>query len=370
MSDLYIGLMSGTSADGIDAALVDFAGSQPKLVDTYYHPYPPETKTMILDLCTEGTNEIHRLGMLDRYLGKVFAHAVQQLLKKTNISHTQIQAIGSHGQTVRHAPNFESESYSLQVGDPNTISTLTQITTVADFRRKDIALGGQGAPLVPAFHQALFADKNKARVIVNIGGIANITVLLPDHENILGYDTGPGNILLDAWINLHQQKTYDHSGEWGSNGKIHEALLQHLLADPYFQLPTPKSTGREYFNLDHLIQQMQQINAAIKPIDVQTTLTYFTAQSIINAIKNHTETAEIILCGGGAHNAFLVKAIKEYATKFDIKSSQQFGIAPDWIEAMAFAWLAKQTISQMPGNIPSVTGAQKFAILGGIFFAN
>lgn len=368
--ELYIGLMSGTSVDGIDAVLVDFTLSSAMIVATHYYPYPQALRKKIHDLCIPGDNEIERLGELDVILGKEFAKAVNTLLKNHGIESHCIKAIGSHGQTIRHYPKRE-HCFTLQIGDPNIIASETGITTIADFRRKDMAHGGQGAPLVPAFHQKIFSSPEVNRVIVNIGGIANITLLPKDSsESIIGFDTGPGNTLLDAWIQLHQKELHDKNGEWSAQGKVQPALLKQMLEDAYFQLSPPKSTGKEYFNLAWLQNHLHTFKKEISSVDVQTTLVELTAQSIIDAIKNYFSCGEILICGGGAHNTFLISRLCELALPFNVSSTQKHAIHPDWVEATAFAWLAKQTINQQTGNLPSVTGAKKAAILGGLYYGN
>lgn len=368
MTDLYIGLMSGTSADGVDAALVDFSQARPTIVATHYAPYQPALRASILALCQPGDNEIQRLGELDILLGKAFAQAVNTLLKNQSIAAHTIKAVGSHGQTIRHHPLH----FTLQIGDPNTIAAETGITTIADFRRKDIAFGGQGAPLVPAFHQHVFGSANENRVIVNIGGIANVTHLRPHaDETVIGFDTGPGNMLLDAWIHLHQQESYDKHGAWGASGQVQMELLENMLADPYFQLPPPKSTGREYFNLTWLEQQLQSVSKTITAVDTQATLVELTARTIMLGIHPYIAAGEILVCGGGAHNQLLMSHLTRLAQpNFTVATTQQYGITPDWVEAVAFAWLARQTLNQLPGNLPSVTGAKRSGILGGVFFAD
>lgn len=367
MSELYIGLMSGTSADGIDAVLVDFNDKLPKLIATHYTPYSPALRQKILALCRPGNNEIHRLGELDIELAHAFAESVLTLLQQAGVDNNHIKAIGSHGQTIRHSPD-PLQRFSLQIGDPNTIAARTGITTVADFRRKDIALGGQGAPLVPAFHHYLFADKKMNRAIVNIGGIANITLLIPQQQSIIGFDTGPGNGLLDEWIHQHQQKAHDAGGSWAASGKINQPLLNSMLADNYFHLSPPKSTGREYFNTKWLHQHLS--NLTVSNTDVQTTLTELTAATIINAISLHMPQGEIYVCGGGAHNTYLLDRLQFLATtQFKVMTTEKLGIHPDWVEAIAFAWLASQTVNQRAGNLPSVTGARQAAILGGLYYA-
>lgn len=367
MKELFIGLMSGTSVDGIDAAVVDFSEAYPAVVATHYTPYAAELKNQILSLCQPGDNEIERLGQLDVLLGKEFATAVKQLLNHASLSPQAITAIGSHGQTIRHAPH-NNHRFTLQIADPNTIAAETGITTVADFRRKDIALGGQGAPLVPAFHQHVFTRTDKNRAIVNIGGIANVT-MLPQHQqdNIIGFDLGPGNVLLDAWIKLHQDKQHDPQGEWGAQGSVQTDLLSQFLSDNFFKLSPPKSTGREHFNLAWLNQHLQ--HKKIAAVDVQATLVEMTARSIIEPIRHHFSSGEILVCGGGAHNAYLMSRLSALAQpQCSVASTQLYGLDPDWIEAMAFAWLARQTINRQPGNLPGVTGATKTAVLGGIYY--
>ena len=369
MTELYIGLMSGTSADGINAVLVEFNQSNPVIIAADYAPYSFSLREKILSLCHPGDNEIERLGELDVLLGKAFADAVKNLLKTSPIPVKTIKAIGSHGQTIRHAPRGP-HCYTIQIGDPNTIAAETGITTIADFRRKDIALGGQGAPLVPAFHQHVLSSKTTHRAIVNIGGIANVTLLSHQtHEQVIGFDTGPGNILMDTWINQHQQKPYDSEGAWAAQGIVHAPLLENLLTDAYFILPPPKSTGREYFNLAWLKNYLHRWDTEINPVDVQTTLVELTAISIMKAIRQHLPDGEILICGGGAHNTYLMKRLQQHGQpRFTLDSTKKHGIEPDWVEAVAFAWLAKQTMHRCTGNLPSVTGATQRAILGGIYF--
>ena len=366
MSELYIGLMSGTSADGINAALVDFSEATPKLIHSHYCPFPPTIRQTILALYQPGANEIKRMGELDITLGKIFANTANLLLQESNTPAKNIRAIGSHGQTVRHYPD---NHFTLQIGDPNIIAATTGITTIADFRRRDIAHGGQGAPLVPAFHHAVFGRAPKNRVIINIGGISNITLLSEDPKQpLLGFDTGPGNALLDDWIEQHRQQPYDKHGAWAAQGNSHSALLKTLLSDSFFQRPPPKSAGREYFNLAWLENYLPD---SISPVDVQATLAALTAHSIIDAIKQYFSEGELFVCGGGIHNLFLIDQLKNYAdaSLFSLHSTQELGVDPDFVEAIAFAWLAKQTLIGHTGNIPAVTGAGQPAILGGIYQA-
>lgn len=370
MSDLYIGLLSGTSADGIDAALVDFTQPQPKVIATHYEPYSSTLREKIFQLCQQGDNEIQRMGELDVILGKAFAQAATSLLAKQSISAETVKAIGSHGQNIRHHPH-QQHRFTMQIGDPNTIAAETGITTVADFRRKDMAHGGQGAPLVPAFHQHVLASSTTHRAIVNIGGIANVTLLPKNNPGpIIGFDTGPGNVLSDMWIHTHQQTSHDKNGDWGAQGKVCDTLLNTLLADAYFHLPPPKSTGREYFNLAWLQMHLKTLQTTVSAVDVQATLIELTARAILLSIRNYLQDGEILVCGGGVHNVFLMRRLSELASpSFTVASTQKYGIDPDWVEAMAFAWLARQTMNRQPGNLPSVTGAKKAAVLGGVYYA-
>jgi anhydro-N-acetylmuramic acid kinase len=367
MSELYIGLMSGTSTDGIDVVLADFSQYHPTIIATHYAPYSPILRAKILALCQPGENEIQRLGELDIALGREFALAVNNLLAEKTLKPSAIKAIGSHGQTIRHHP----QHFTLQIGDPNTIAAETRITTIADFRRKDVAYGGQGAPLIPAFHRHILPAVDKNRAIVNIGGIANVTVLLKKNsDTVIGFDTGPGNVLLDAWTQTHQKKSYDKEGIWGAQGIVHIEFLEKLLSDSYFQQSPPKSTGREYFNLAWLEEKLYEFKHDISPVNLQATLVELTACSIISAIRSYMTKGEILICGGGIHNAFLLSRLQALAApSFTIHSTQKYGVHPDWIEALAFAWLARQTLHRHPGNLPSVTGAKCTAILGGVYWA-
>lgn len=370
MSDLYIGLMSGTSIDGIDAALVDFSQAYPSITATHYMAYSTDLRKKILSLCEKGDNEIERLGELDILLGNVFSEAANSLLANQAILPSHVKAIGSHGQTIRHCP-YGPSRFTLQIADPNTIAVKTGITTITDFRRKDLAHGGQGAPLVPAFHQHVLSSKDLDRAIVNIGGIANVTLLPKQLQTpLLGFDIGPGNVLLDAWIQRHRQENHDMNGDWGAQGEIQATLLQRLLDDDFFKLPPPKSTGREHFNLSWLDGHLAALEQEIAAQDVQATLVELSAQSIVNSIQQYLSTGEILICGGGAHNTHLMSRLQALASPhFTVDSTIKYGLHPDWIEAMAFAWLARQTLNQQTGNVPSVTGAKEAAILGGIYYA-
>lgn len=364
MTEFYIGLMSGTSLDGIDAALVAFDDQQVRLIEFLYTPYPSELKQRIQQLSQANqTIALLDYGQLDSELGELFAAAVLQLIRQTNMPPSAIKAIGSHGQTVYHAPDAPY-GFSLQIGDPNRIAQRTGITTISDFRRRDIAVGGQGAPLVPAFHQAVFARSGEICVVLNIGGIANITIL--DGERINGFDTGPGNTLMDFWCLKHQGKHYDANGEWAATGHVNQTLVQHLLADTYFQLPAPKSTGKEYFSPSWLTDKLTRF-ADLRPEDVQASLCQLTAKSIADAISTSTtDCQQILVCGGGAHNGLLMKMLAAELS-VGVRLTDERGIAADHVEAIAFAWLARQTLNGLSGNLCAVTGAKQPVILGGIY---
>ena len=370
--ELYIGLMSGTSLDGIDAALVRFENEQATVLETICLPLPSSLKNEIKSLINQTTDEINRLTALDVQLGKIFTSAVNQLIDKANIKKEQVSAIGSHGQTIRHLPTAEHPS-TLQIADPNIIAEETGITTVADFRRRDMAAGGQGAPLVPAFHEQIFRHKKKNRIILNLGGIANITLLPADTKKpVTGFDTGPANTLMNHWIQQQQNKNFDESGKWAASGEVNEDFLQQLLNDEFFNLTPPKSTGTEYFSPDWLTQKLSEF-PFLAAEDVQASLSAFTAKSIKDAISQYVtekeNVEEIIVCGGGVHNEFLQKQLKQYLPDIEINSSAKYGLDPDYIEAVAFAWLAKQTLEHKPGNLADVTGAKRAVILGGVYYA-
>ncbi len=363
---IFIGLMSGTSLDGIDAVAVRFAPAF-ELLGTHSEPLPPTLRAEILALCQPGDNEIERLAALDPALGRLFATAANQLLQRSGLKADQVSAIGSHGQTVRHRPG---RHYSLQIGDPNLIAELTGITTIADFRRRDMAAGGQGAPLVPAFHAALFRCSRQDRVLLNIGGMANLTWLPADHNiAVRGFDTGPGNVLLDGWIAHHRGLAYDAGGDWARSGQVIPELLQRMLALPFFQAPPPKSTGREQFNLAWLQQQLAQLGRHCDAADVQATLLELTARSAADAIRQQAaaEQLGVYLCGGGSHNGALRQRLAALLQPASVETTCALGLDPDWVEAVAFAWLACRTRAQQCGNLPAVTGASGPRILGGIY---
>jgi len=368
MGHYYIGLNSGTSMDGIDAALVSFGDGSVEVHATHAHRYPIELRKRLIaairnpDKCT-----IDETGQLDQWTGACFRDAVLTLLADAQVAADQVTAIGSHGQTLRHQPDAD-HPFTIQVGDPTIIAKGTGITTVADFRRADLALGGQGAPLTPLFHEWLFRRAGSNKVILNIGGIANITILPAADQASSGFDTGPGNTLLDAWINKYREESFDPNGSWAAQGTIDDDLLSRLLADPYFQAAPPKSTGFEYFNLEWLEAAG---TAKIAPVDVQATLCALTARSVSAAIQNFAAaTSEVFVCGGGVHNAELMMQLRAALADSQVNSTATVGLDPDWVEAAAFAWLAMRTMDGLTGNLPAVTGAQRATILGAIFPAD
>ncbi|WP_354668298.1 anhydro-N-acetylmuramic acid kinase [Colwellia sp. E2M01] len=387
----YIGLMSGTSADGIDLALVDFANPDNKaqLVASYYQAYSEALALKITSLYQSGDNEIDRAFHLDIELAQLFSQAISAFLQQENLTAADIIAIGNHGQTIRHRPCGEElngkNAFTLQIGCSQTLATLSSIRVIGQFRRKDMALGGQGAPLVPIFHQQLFKSNAVSVFIVNIGGIANITFLpevaeeIAQKNKVLGFDTGPGNALLDDWFSKHHPESdvkFDKSGAWAAKGKVDEGLLTWLMHDQYIQEKAPKSTGREYFHLSWLEQQLvsydsslsQEVTQTIKPVDVQATLLAFTVQTIHDDIHALATQGKIYLCGGGAHNIALVNLLKQKftssITKFAVNTMQAVGIDGDQLEAMAFAWLAYAFDHSLNSNMPAVTGARASCTLG------
>jgi anhydro-N-acetylmuramic acid kinase len=370
MPKLYIGLMSGTSADAVDAALVEF--SDPRRMALIHAISRPLEASLQAQLLALGQDESlvapGELGALDERVGLTFAEAAGALLKESGTDPGRVRAIGSHGQTVHHAPDAPLP-FSMQIGDPNAIAERTGITTVADFRRRDMAAGGQGAPLVPAFHHALFADAEEPRCIVNIGGIANIT-LLPAAKGapVTGFDTGPGNALMNAWAQIHRGEPYDRDGRWATEGRINEALLQSFLSDPFFRRPPPKSTGREYFNAGWLRRRLEEFPGQPKPADVQRTLCELTARGIALGLAEWGDGGErVLLCGGGAHNPALRGALKSILAAHAVTTTSAYGLDVDWVEACAFAWLAMRTVNGLPGNLTAVTGARGQKVLGGIY---
>ena len=361
-ASLYLGLISGTSADGIDAALVRF---EPHLevVAARTTPYSDAIRESILTLATANAAiALDDFGALDVAVGSAFADAALAALRDAGVDHSAVAAIGSHGQTIRHRPGG-AFPFTLQIGDASVIAERTRVTTVADLRRADVAAGGQGAPLLPALHAALFAAPDRTRVILNLGGIANITILAPGRD-VLGFDTGPANCLLDAWALRHRGTARDEGGAWAASGRTDSALLDAWLSDPYFRAPPPKSTGREHFNLDWLDTR---IRADVAPEDVQATLLALTATSIADAIRASAPDArEVFACGGGVHNPALMSALRERLAPMTLDSTSALGLDPDYVEAAGFAWLARARLAGTPGNLPAVTGARGPRILGAV----
>lgn len=368
--DLYIGLISGTSADGIDAALVSFQDNQPRLLAHHLHPLPEQTKSHLLSLFTPNEDQIDLMGSLDGELGQLFADACQAVMALAGVSPKEVRAIGSHGQTIRHRPDQKSP-FTLQIADPNRIVHGSGVDVVADFRRRDMVCGGQGAPLAPLFHQAFFSHEEENRVILNLGGIANITLLPARHEvtRPLAMDTGPASGLLDAWCQRHRHQPYDADGQWAREGQPSESLLQAWMSDPYFLRPAPKSTGKEYFHLPWAEERAKGSLAEHRPEDVQATLTELTARTVADAIRAlPVSTDRVLVCGGGVHNGFLMERLNALAP-CPVESIRAVGIDPDWVEATCFAWLAKCFVDGTRLETGPFTGASEPVLLGGLYKA-
>jgi len=357
---LYVGLMSGTSLDAIDAVLLQ-CGSTIELISSHSHPIPEPLRLDIINLCQPSTNEIDRAGVVHIALGHVFADATLAVLKQANVAASTVRAIGCHGQTIRHRP---TDGFSLQIGSADVLAVRTGIAVVSDFRNKDIALGGQGAPLVPAFHQALWGQHSRCAV-VNIGGMANFT-FMENGSVVSGYDSGPGNVLMDQWIQLHHSQRFDQDGRWASSGAVLPDLLSSMLADPYFSMPAPKSTGRERFNRHWLEQHLAHASNAARPEDIQATLLELTACSISTALLPLTPS-QALICGGGARNTALIKRLQQQLSATSVMVTDDAGMPADWVEGAAFAWLAWARLSGLPGNITEVTGARNKAVLGALY---
>lgn len=364
---LFVGLISGTSADAIDAAVVDFAPDGVQLIAATATPYAPGLRRQLLALAQgQGQTSLDELGLLDAQVALGFAEAANAAIRAAGLQSRDITAIGSHGQTIWHRPGG-AHPFTLQIGDPARIAEASGCTVVADFRRRDMAAGGQGAPLMPAFHAALVAARDNARAVLNLGGIANLTLLPADPmQPVRGFDTGPASCLLDAWTLRHRGEAFDRDGAFAAQGRCHAPLLAAMLDDPYFALPAPKSTGREVFNL----AWMEPILAGhdCPPADVQATLVELTARSVTDALRREAPaTQDVFACGGGVHNPRLMQALSRHLAPARLASTATLGIDPDYVEAMGFAWLARETLAGRPGNIPAVTGACGPRILGGIY---
>lgn len=356
---LFAGLISGTSRDAIDAVVVNIGDQSVDIVAAHSHPYEAGLKSSLDALIADPhAAGVAGLGELHAWIGEAFADAAQEVIRKASVQGNDIVAIGSHGQTVHHGPDAP-HPYSLQIGDASRIARRTGVPTVADFRSADIAAGGQGAPLVPPFHQWLFGEPGKTNAVVNIGGIANVTLI--SDEQLLGFDTGPGNTLLDAWILKHRDQPFDESGNWSLQGRVQAQVLEYMLADTYFDKAPPKSTGFEYFNLGWI-----ETFASGSPEDVQATLLALTVQSIANAIRPCSPDA-VLICGGGIHNAAMMTSLRTELPGHPVDSTAARGLDPDWVEACAFAWLAQRRLAGLPGNAPSVTGATSAVSLGAVY---
>ncbi len=372
MSAIYIGVMTGTSMDGVDIVAASFEPLQ--LHATLTVPFEPELRDELMALTLPDDNEIDRMGKADVALAKMIGHGINSLIEKHQLDRSQIKAIGSHGQTIRHRPEH---GFTLQIGDPNIITEITQIPVVSDFRRRDMAAGGQGAPLVPAFHQALFQHPSIHRVILNLGGIANVSMLPANNpDGVFGFDTGPANILMDAWCHRHTGHPYDENGDWAAYGHPIRSLLDRLYSHEYFSKEPPKSTGREDFNIDWLDDQLIDWRNDLTydeledtPENIQATLLKLTVRAIQKAIyRSNMETGEVYVCGGGAYNSYLLEQLRWRLRKhnWSVQTTDVLGLSPTWVEATAFAWLAMHFVNGLSGNLPAVTGASDFRILGTI----
>lgn len=358
----YLGVMSGTSLDGLDIALIQH-DTHPTLLAHHYLPMPDALRAELLALCASGPDELARAAIAEQHWVELAASGIDALLQREGLSATDIRAIGSHGQTVRHEP---ARGFTIQIGNPALLAELTGIEVVADFRRRDVAAGGQGAPLVPAFHEALFDTRNIPCAVLNVGGFSNLS-LIEAGQDVRGFDCGPGNVLLDAWVGKVRGEAFDRDGTWAVSGTASEALLSRLLSDPYFAGRGPKSTGRELFNLPWLESHLAEL-PPLPPADVQRTLLELTARSIVESLQQaQGGTAELLVCGGGAHNGTLMRRLQELLPNCEVASTATRGVPPDWVEAMAFAWLAHCCLERIPANRPSVSGARGPRVLGAIY---
>ncbi len=371
MTSIYIGVMTGTSMDGVDLVAASFDPLH--LHATLTIPFEPELRDELMALTLPDDNEIDRMGKADVTLAKLIGHGINELIEKNHLDRSQIKAIGSHGQTIRHRPEH---GFTLQIGDPNIITEITKIPVISDFRRRDMAAGGQGAPLFPAFHQAIFQHSSIHRVILNLGGIANVSLLPAGRpEDVYGFDTGPANILMDAWCERYTGHPYDENGNWAAYGHPIRGLLERLQAHEFFSKEPPKSTGREDFNIDWLDDQLadwrndelEYDELEDTPENVQATLLKLTTRAIKKAIyRSDLDTGEVYVCGGGAYNSHLLEQLRWRLRKhnWSVQSTSVLGLSPTWVEATAFAWLSMRFMTQQSGNLPSVTGAQGFRVLG------
>ncbi len=367
--ELFIGMLSGTSRDGVDAVLVNFGYGSMQLLHATCTPYPPAIKLTLEQLLATGKPPSEDVaGLLDETLGRFFARTAQNLVRETGMEMRDIRAIGSHGQTVWHAPEAASP-ITIQLGKPKLIARGTKTTVVADFRRADVRAGGQGAPLAPLLHQELFRDDTEERAILNLGGIANLTLLPADSDTngggVTGYDCGPGNCLMDAWTLHHLQQDYDDHGRWASKGQVDKKLLQKLLTDPYFSLPPPKSTGLETFNISWLENILGDSDP--KEVDVQATLAELTAVSVADCLRESGHPARLLVCGGGVHNTFLLRRLAAALPDVIVESTARYGADPDWVEGLLFAWLARERLAGRVQDTVPITGAEHPILLGDIY---
>jgi anhydro-N-acetylmuramic acid kinase len=367
MPDFYIGLMSGTSLDGVDGVLVDFSPTTPLVIEHACAPFPAALRAELLALNRSGPDELHRAALAGNELMRQYAAIVRELLRGARAEASEVRAIGAHGQTVRHRPQeFDGTGYTLQLCQPALLAELTGIEVVADFRTRDVAAGGQGAPLAPLFHQSLYGHGQDSVGVLNIGGISNLTLLRPD-GSILGFDCGPGNALIDSWCSRHTGHAYDAEGAWAAGGRVLPALLEALLAEPYFAKPPPKSTGRDLFSQEWLEGQLRRFSDAAAA-DVQATLTELTAMACSRDVLRHeVDLGRLIVCGGGALNGHLMSRLKALLPHAQVASSADFGLPPLQVEATAFAWLARKTIRREPLQLQSITGARGARVLGCIY---
>jgi len=358
----YIGVMSGTSLDGLDIALIE-QNAAISLIATHYIPMPAALRAELLSLCASGPDEIARSAIAQQSWVTFAAQGIHALLEQQNLKPENIRAIGSHGQTIRHEP---ARGFTVQIGNPALLTELTGITVVSDFRSRDVAAGGQGAPLVPAFHEALFGETTGHRAVLNVGGFSNLS-LIETGKPVSGFDCGPGNVLLDAWIHDQRGEHFDRDGQWAATGKVQPQLLNALLSDPFFATKGPKSTGREVFNLRWLQQHLGALPAFV-PQDVQATLLELTCLTIVESLQSaQPQTETLLICGGGAHNGTLMKRLAALLPSTQVSSTAVYGVDPDWVEAMAFAWLAHCCLEGIAANRPSVTGARGLRVLGAIY---
>ncbi|AVT07149.1 anhydro-N-acetylmuramic acid kinase [Paracidovorax avenae] len=367
-TERYIGLMSGTSLDGVDGALVEFEEGMPLRVAGFASaPLPDALKAELLALNASGADELHRAALAANALAGIYAEVVQRLLQAARLGPADVQAIGAHGQTVRHRPGlFDGTGYTLQLNSPALLAERTGIAVVADFRSRDVAAGGQGAPLVPAFHQAVFGRPDTTVCVLNIGGIANLSVL-GAQGGVLGFDCGPGNALMDHWCGLHTGQPYDAGGSWAAQGRVQPALLERLLSEPYLHQPPPKSTGRDLFNAAWLQSHLQEL-PPLPPPDVQATLTELTARACVMAMESHGQGGrQLAVCGGGARNGLLMRRLAALLPGVEVLTTDAFGLPPQQVEAAAFAWLAHRALHRLPGNLPQVTGATGPRVLGALY---